>query len=121
MDLSDDLTINEIIEKSGKTAKEKGFRNPDEPRSLPEDIALMHSELSEALESYRESTGDDWKYLNFLQKINEKPTGVWLEFADTVIRICETCHHYNINLEQIIRNKMHYNTQRAYKHGGKKI
>ena len=53
--------------------------------------------------------------------VGEKPEGVFVELADTLIRICETCYHYEIDFEKIIRLKMAYNRTRELKHGGKKI
>ena len=46
-----ELTINGIIKDSHNAAKEKGWW--DKPKTLPELICLVHSELSEALEEVR--------------------------------------------------------------------
>ena len=116
-----DLTINQIMFWSHQTAKNKGFRNLAEPRPITEDILLMHSELSEALEAYRSSEGIEWLHALEECESGEKPEGVFVELADTLIRICETCYHYEIDFEKVIRLKMAYNRTRELKHGGKKI
>ena len=116
-----DLTINQIMFWSSETAKNKGFRNLAQPRPITEDILLMHSELSEALEAYRNAKGIEWLDAPGDCFADEKPEGVFVELADTLIRICETCDHYEIDLEKIIRLKMAYNRTREFKHGGKKI
>lgn len=76
-------------------------------------IALCHSELSEALEEYREGrTPQDMIY---------PKTGIPYELADTIIRIFDICGQYEIDLESAILSKMAYNKERTYKHGGKVI
>ena len=82
-------------------------------RSLPELIALMHSELSEALEEIRKPDARPF-YL-----VDGKPEGWAVELADTVIRIMDTCEHYEQDLQALIEMKMKYNEGRSYKHGGK--
>jgi NTP pyrophosphatase (non-canonical NTP hydrolase) len=84
-------------------------------RSLPEQIALMHSELSEALEAIRI---DDRPY-----HVNEKgkPEGWGVELADCVIRIMDTCQHYDVDLQGLVELKMRYNETRPHRHGGKKL
>lgn len=37
--------------------------------------------------------------------------------ADCIIRICDTCGKYGIDLEKAIEIKMSYNKNRPYKHG----
>jgi len=93
-------------------AVEKGFYEnycvPYNPssinnRPLPELIALMHSELSEALEAIRHT--------------DEDKNNVGEEFADTVIRIMDTCEYLGINLEEEITKKISINKTREFKHG----
>lgn len=94
------------------TAVSKGWY--ENPPNFGERIALMHSELSEALESYRKDEPALWSE-------HDKPEGWAIELADVVIRILDYCEHLNIDLEGMIRIKMAYNKTRPYKHGGKKI
>lgn len=89
---------------------EKGFweNGVNEPNGVPLKIALMHSELSEALEAYRANIKDD--------KLPQYD-GLWVELADTVIRILDLCGAHEIPIGQIIKEKLEYNKSRPYKHG----
>ena len=111
-----DLTINEVVHQAYQTAKEKGWH--DEPKSFGDDMALIHSEVSEALEAFRDNgqptlmwyVGDD-----------SKPEGVPSELADIVIRVADVCGKYGIDLESAIETKMAFNKTRPFRHGGKKL
>lgn len=109
-----DRAIDILIRESHNTAKEKGWW--DESRSFGELIALMHSELSEALEVYRKE-GDE-KVAEIYPGYIE---GVPIEIADLLIRVFDMCGKYNIDLAKALIIKMEYNKTRPYRHGGKII
>ncbi len=128
------MTINELVKASHNNAVAKGFYGDDgkADRNFGECIALMHSELSEALEAHRngrdcqvdpcyysdpEAWPDKelWK-LNFLKDIKDTTAD---ELADTMIRIADTAGFLGINLEEHIKAKMAYNATREKLHGKK--
>lgn len=113
------MNIKDIIKESYETAVEKGWQKEGERRPVPELIALMHSELSEALEEHRMGWTAGTVYYSPGTNGNNKPEGVPIELADVVIRIADMCGQYAIDLEQAIRIKLDYNKTRANRHGGK--
>lgn len=88
---------------------EKGFY--EKPSEFGTQVALMHSELSEALEAARTGDGPSEKIPEF--------SGVEEEMADAVIRIIDACQYRNLRLGQAILAKLAYNANRPHKHGGK--
>lgn len=99
-------------------AERKGWN--DIPASHAEQIALMHSELSEALEAYR--IGRLETELSIASPDSRaKPEGMYSELADCVIRIMHHCARNGVSLEREIALKMAYNEYRPYRHGDKAI
>ena len=111
---TNELTIKKLITESHNTARLKGWW--DEEVNIGEKIALMHSELSEALEEYR-SHGEKKLY----RGPDGKPEGFIFELADTIIRIADLCGKLDLNLEKALQIKMEFNQTRPYRHGNKKI
>ena len=107
------MTIKEIIDIAYQNALDKGWW---ETENIPEKLCLMHSELSEALEEYRNG-----KFLDEIYYHGDKPEGFLIELADVIIRICSLCGRFNLDLENAIKIKTKYNDTRPYKHGGKLI
>ena len=110
------MKVNDLVSLTHQTAKDKGWH--DKARSVGEEIALMHSELSEALEEFRKGHLADSVYYS---AGSEKPEGVPVKLADCLIRIFDFCGKHQIDLEEILNIKLKYNETRSYRHGDKVI
>lgn len=136
-------SLNEIAKVVHENAVAHGWW--DEERSFPEVIALVHSELSEALEEYRNGRpllyfpcnaggvcerdrGEEGLTCGSVvpdgnggcKAKSDKPEGVAIELADAIIRILDYCGEAGIDIEEAIAIKHEYNKTRPYRHGGKK-
>lgn len=130
------MNLNELRDEVHAVAVEHGWW--ETPPSFGEIIALCHSELSEAMEEYRD--GKPMVYCDAYKGNAEcnglldcsgvecfsvfrgrKPEGIATELADCIIRILDYCGHEGIDIDATVRIKHEYNKTRPYRHGGKKL
>jgi NTP pyrophosphatase (non-canonical NTP hydrolase) len=104
-------TFNTISDNVHETAKEKGWWETD--RNDGELIALIHSELSEALEALRNNNPPDDKIPEF--------SGAEAELADVIIRIMDFTAARKYRIAEALVAKIEMNKTRSYKHGNKKF
>jgi len=76
-----------------------------EQYKIPAVIALIHSEVSEALEAYRADNQEE-----FLE-----------ELADVVIRVMDLTSGMGKDLGRAVLDKIEKNKTRGYRHGGKTV
>lgn len=112
-------------------ALDHGWWEDDEQDNIPTKIALMHSELSEALEEFRddhmniyyeEALGDDPRLKDFSTvRAALKPEGFGIELADAIIRILDLASRLGLDMGALVELKMEYNRGRPHKHGGRRV
>lgn len=128
-------------------AVRKQWRGPDAEtqRTTGDDMALIVSEVSEALEAYRECADPLLVWNTYTVEINHvkfknltwdqvmalgvdpadlgepKPEGVGPELADTIIRILDYAEHVGLDMDLEVARKMAHNESREVRHGGKHL
>lgn len=114
------MTISDLVQISNDQATTLGWN--DKKIDYVEQIALIHSEASEALESYRNKEELWW-----LDR-DGKPQGILSEYADILIRIGHYVGQMEVEgklvrkqFEDMVAQKLEYNLTRSYRHGGKEI
>lgn len=112
----------------------KGFVPEGGHRPVPEIVALLHSEVSEMLECWRDNqpflwtgevSGGEGRIIfgegtaPALIASTGKPEGIAAEAADVFIRLLQSCEELGIDLAQAVEAKWRYNATRPHRHGGK--
>ena len=111
------MNLRELVKRSFQQSKDAGFHDKDEDDHVAIKLALVHSEVSEALEAYRDPNEPAF----FWRGEGDKPEGIAAELADVVIRVADLCGMLDIDLDYAVKAKLDYNRTRPYRHGGRKI
>lgn len=82
-------------------------------------VALMHCELSEAIEEIRNNP----KTLKniYYRESDGKPEGFVVELIDAIIRILSLCGRLGLPVDRAMQEKLTFNKTRPHRHGGKAI
>lgn len=94
--------IREINDKNGWTMIKEAWKHRV---IVPTKLCLIHSEISEALEGFRNEDFENFKE----------------EMADILIRTFDLCSGLNIDIEKELKNKLDILRKRTFKHGNKKV
>lgn len=140
---SNDMTIGALTKQSYENSRDHGFWDePETAETIPSKLALIMSEMAEALESYRDPASDQMvkvpaevvaalvmqnsphmsanealaKLDSIWDKWQRKPKGFDIELADGLIRIFDLAGAKGIDLESAVRRKAEYNKGRPFKH-----
>lgn len=139
------MKLNDFAAEVHALAVEKGWWEP--APTFPEVITMIHCELSEAVQEYRDGAPNvyyaclaagnsgcfcakeivDCYYAKTADGTEgcpyrgEKPEGVAVELADAILRILDYCAFAGIDIESVLETKHEYNKGREYRHGGKLI
>lgn len=136
-------TIKGLTKSAYANAVAKGFHDDDESVTIAHRLQLIMGEVNEAFEEIRAGhtvqdvyytysiemfhvplkglrdgevvtlTGETPESLNLVGK----PEGFGVELADTLIRILDVAGTYGLDLEQLVLDKMKFNSTREHKHG----
>lgn len=115
------MNINELVKDSYSNSTSHGFwADADlQPAAkkyiLSTKLALIHSEISEALEELRDGDLAGDTLIRYTE--SGKPEGFAPELADAMIRIADLAGYLGIDLDAVITEKMAYNTGRPFMHG----
>jgi NTP pyrophosphatase (non-canonical NTP hydrolase) len=96
------MTVGELCKRSYETADVKGWH--EDSRSLGKVIALMHSEVSEALECWRDPARELSQIWYSNTKYGDKPEGFVIELADLLIRIGDTAVEMEIPVAEVLND-----------------
>lgn len=134
------MNINELAKEVHENAVAHGWW--EKPPTLPEALCLIHGELSEALQEYREGNplvygtcalaAEDCKFSGVCDRVGRpgeadgidgpcKPEGIAVELADVILRTLDLMAALGVDVDAVVMAKHKYNLGREYRHGGKTV
>jgi NTP pyrophosphatase (non-canonical NTP hydrolase) len=134
--------LNELRDRVHALARAKGWyenRDVTDVNAIGSALALIHSEVSEALEDVRKGrmvlsyvdteTGESLTAAQRDEAIERdeepasqfKPVGFPSEMADVAIRVLDLCGALNVDIQHAVDVKHAFNAMRPHRHGGKRL
>lgn len=114
--MNEHMGINEFVKEFGELAFSHGYWN-NRDRSFGELIAACHCDLSKVLEEAYTGYHPSYTYY----RRDSDPKGVPAELANVIIRIFVICHHYEIDIEKILNEKLENNKKKKCWYSKKKM
>ncbi len=118
--------MEKLVSRCHENSKSKGFwSGGGDNESIPAKLALIHSEVSEWLESYRKGNPECEKPIDIIDPKHRSEsdpighrriTSSEEEAADIMIRLCDLCGKLGIDLGAVTLAKMAYNANRPHMH-----
>ena len=133
------MTVNEFAKAIHENAVAHGWY--DTPVDFPTVAVMVHAEISEAVEEWREGNplvygtcalaADGCKFSGVCDRVGEpggvgvdgpcKPEGIAVELADVILRTLDLMAALGVDVDAVVMAKHKYNLGREYRHGGKAL
>ena len=98
--MSNSTDLRDIQKAVWRTAEEHGWH--EKVDSIPVKLVMIHSEVSEALEEYRNTPPESEVSDLYYNAFSDKPEGFGVELADVVIRVLDLAEMLGIDLTDLI-------------------
>lgn len=111
--------LNDLAEDISEMSEGNGFWDPDgvgDVGIIPLKLALVHDEVSEALQVHRDLYDDSDPDPNTLLT-DMQEDDFTEEIADVIIRSLDLCGYYGFNIGDTLLAKLDKNRSRPFKHG----
>lgn len=110
--------INDLAEDISDLNEQKGFWDAEafgDIALVPTKLALISSEVTEALDVHRKEYDDDVESLTTLMTPMQEDDFTE-EMADVIIRVLDVCGYYDLDIGTAIIDKIEKNRFRPHKH-----